>query len=99
MTAIKDGGMYPHNERPLSGSEILSRTDHFNEAVFNGLRTRYGIQLQKIHAWKMDSEKMNPILLKWKDRLDIKKDTISLKPDSYKYADEIASDMMRTELK
>ena len=41
-------------------------------------------------------KKMNPTILKWKDRLDITKDTISLKPDSYKYADEIASDMMIT---
>jgi oxygen-independent coproporphyrinogen-3 oxidase len=85
-----------HNEKPVSGSETLSQTDHFNEAVFNGLRTRGGIQLHKIHPWERDSKKMNPAILKWKDRLNITKDTISLKSDSYKYADEIASDMMIT---
>ena len=40
---------------------------------------------------------MNPTILKWKDRLTITKDTISLKSDSYKFADEIASNMMITE--
>ena len=88
--------MLAHHERPLSGSETLSRTDHFNEAIFNGLRTREGIQLQKIHSWETDSKKMNSTVLKWKDQLDITKDTISLKSDSFKYADEIALDMMRT---
>ena len=88
--------MLEHNEKPVSGSETLSQTDHFNEAVFNGLRTREGIQLRKIHSWEKDSKKMNPAILKWKDRLNITKDTISLKSDSYKYADEIASDMMIT---
>ena len=88
--------MLEHNEKPVSGSETLSQIDHFNEAVFNGLRTRGGIQLHKIHSWERDSKKMNPAILKWKDRLNITKDTISLKSDSYKYADEIASDMMIT---
>ena len=88
--------MLEHNEKPVSGSETLSQTDHFNEAVFNGLRTREGIQLRNIHSWETDLKKMNPTILKWKDRLNITKDTISLKSDSYKYADEIASDMMIT---
>ena len=82
---------------PLSGSETLSQIDHFNEAVFNGLRTREGIQLRNIHSWETDVNKMNLTILKWKDRLDITKDTIFLKYDSYQYADEIASDMMITE--
>ena len=89
--------MLEHNEKPISGSETLSQTDHFNEAVFNGLRTREGIQLRKIPSWEADSKKMNPAILKWKDQLDITKDTICLKSDSYKYADAIASDMMITE--
>ena len=89
--------MLVHNERPLSGFETLSQTDHFNEAVFNGLRTREGIQLRKINSWKADFKNINPTIQKWKDQLDITKDSIFLKSDSYKYADEIASDMMRTE--
>jgi oxygen-independent coproporphyrinogen-3 oxidase len=86
--------MLEHNEKPVSGSERLSQTDHFNEAVFNGLRTREGIQLRNIHSWETDLKKMNPAILKWKDQLDITKDAIFLKSDSYKYADAIASDMM-----
>ena len=88
-----------HNESPVSGSETLSQMNHFNEAVFNGLRTREGIQLRKINSWKTDSEKMKPSIQKWKDRLIVTKESISLKSDSYRYADEIAADMMQTETK
>jgi coproporphyrinogen III oxidase-like Fe-S oxidoreductase len=89
--------MLEYNEKPVSGSETLSQIDHFNEVVFNGLRTREGIQLRNIHPWETDLKKMNPSILKWKDQLDITKETIFLKSDSYKYADAIASDMMITE--
>ena len=91
--------MLAHNERPISGSEKLSQSDHFNEVVFNGLRTREGIQLQKIHSLEAASEKMNPTIQKWNEQLKITKDAISLKSDSIKYADEIASDMMQNETK
>ena len=63
--------MLDHNEKPVSGSETLSQIDHFNEAVFNGLRTREGLQLRTIHALETDRNKMNLTILKWKDRLDI----------------------------
>ena len=85
-----------HNERPVNGLETLTHTDHFNEAVFNGLRTQKGIQFRDIKSWKTNSAKIIPTIQKWKDRLDIKKDSISLKSNSYQYADEIASDMMQT---
>ena len=88
--------MLAHNERPISGSEKLSQSDHFNEVVLNGLRTREGIQLQKIYPSEANSGKMNSTMQKWKDQLEVTKDTISLKSDSFKYADEIALDMMRT---
>ena len=91
--------MLAHNERPISGSETLSQSDHFNEVVLNGLRTREGIQLQKIYPSEANSGKMNSTMQKWKDQLEVTKDTISLKSDSFKYADEIALDMMRTETK
>ena len=91
--------MLDHNKIPISGSEMLSQMDRFNETVFNGLRTREGIQLQKINAWAVDTQKMNTTIKKWKDQLDVTNKAIILKPNSYKYADEIASDMMQTELK
>jgi len=84
-----------NNERPIIGSESLTREDHFNEAVFNGLRTMKGIQIGKINSWKDEINNMNSAIQKWKNRLDITKDSISLKSDSYKYADEIALDMMQ----
>ena len=88
--------MLSRNEIPITGSEKLSQRDHFNEVILNGLRTRGGIQLRKIHAWKMNPTIMNPTILKWKSKLDVTEDTISLKSNSYKYADEIASDMLQT---
>ena len=91
--------MLEHNEKPERGSETLSYIDHINEIIFNGLRTSEGIQLRKIKGWETNSEKMNPTIQKWKAQLNVTKDTISLKSDSYKYADEIALDMIQTELK
>ena len=44
-----------NNERPVIGSESLTREDHFNEAVFNGLRTQKGIQFRNIKSWKTNS--------------------------------------------
>ena len=85
------------NERPLEDLEILSQTDHFNEAVINGLRTRQGIQLQKINLWKSHLEKINPVLNMWKENLVVTKTSIRLNTNAYKYADEIASDMMQIE--
>ncbi len=88
-----------NNERPVIGSESLTREDHFNEAIFNGLRTTKGIQIGKINSWKDEINNMNPAIQKWKNSLDITKDSISLKSDSYKYADEIALDLMQIDTK
>ena len=77
------------NKSPVLETEILSKTDHYNEAVFNGLRTRNGIPLQKINAYDT-----NHSYKKWGDLLEIKKDRIFLKMNQYKYADAIASDLM-----
>ncbi len=88
-----------NNKRPVIGSESLTREDHFNEAVFNGLRTTKGIQIRKINSWKDEINNVNSAIQKWKNRLDITKDSISLKSDSYKYADEIALDMIQIDTK
>ena len=86
------------NENPISGSEILSTNDHYNETVFNGLRMQEGIELQKLKSLNANSEKMNQTIIKWKERLNVTKDSIRLKNNYYRYADEIASEMMLTEL-
>ena len=77
------------NKSPVLEAEILSKTDRYNEAIFNGLRTRNGIPLQKINAYDT-----NHSYKKWGDLLEIKKDRIFLKMNQYKYADAIASDLM-----
>ena len=86
------------NKNPISGTEILSKNDHYNETVFNGLRMQEGIELQKLKSLNANSEKMNQTIIKWKERLNVTKDSIRLKNNYYRYADEIASEMMITEL-
>jgi len=88
--------MLRNNKRPMSGSEILSQSDHLNELIFNGLRTREGIQMHKMDEWDTTSQTIEYVLNKWDSQLDIGTDTIRLKKDAYKFADEIATDLMHT---
>ena len=78
----------------MSGSEILSQSDHLNELIFNGLRTCEGIQIHKMNGWDTTSQTIEYALNKWDSQLDIGPDTIRLKKDAYKFADEIATDLM-----
>ena len=82
---------------PLSGSETLSQIDRFNEIVLNGLRTQDGIQMRKINSFNTKLNQINSAINKWQDQLVITKKSIRIKTNYYKYADEIASDMMLTE--
>ena len=44
MEKIKDG------KSPISGQETLNNNEHFNEIIFNGIRTINGIQLNKLNS-------------------------------------------------
>ncbi len=83
---------------PVIGSEILSQKDQYNEIIFNGLRTKSGIPLQKIKQKQIHFFESNYIYKKWGKYLNITSDHIKLKFDQYKYADEIASDLMLSDI-
>jgi len=87
-----------NKKSPIIGSEILSQKDQYNEIIFNGLRTRSGIPLQKINENKLHFFKPNYIYKKWGKYLEITNDYIRLNLNQYKYADEIASDLMLIDL-
>ena len=83
------------NESPMSGSEKLSAIDHYNEVIFNGLRTENGIQLKKLDSWSLHSQQFNSTIKKWHEKLDVTKQVVRLKKENYAFADEIASDLMQ----
>ena len=83
------------DESPKSGSEKLSTIDHYNEIIFNGLRTKNGIQLKKMDPRDLHSQHFNSTIKKWNGKLDVTKQVVRLKKEHYVFADEIASDLMQ----
>ena len=83
-----------NDKSPISGREKLKNNEHFNEIIFNGIRTNTGIQLNKINSLSMNSNNLNMSIKKWANELDVTNKFIILKKEAYKFADEIASDMM-----
>ena len=83
------------DESPKSGSEKLSTLDHYNEIIFNGLRTKNGIQLKKMDPRDLHSQHFNSTIKKWNGKLDVTKQVVRLKKEHYVFADEIASDLMQ----
>ena len=83
------------NELPVSGSEILSPTDRFNEGVMYGLRTNRGIP-RKIFQRDEYTGSFHSYIKKWEKHLDISQDTIRVRTGHYHLADEIAIDMLVT---
>ena len=88
MEKIKDG------KSPISGQETLNNNEHFNEIIFNGIRTINGIQLNKLNSLSISSNILNTSIKKWTNELKVTNKFITLKKEAYKFADEIASDMM-----
>lgn len=84
-----------NNQSPKGGSEILSSIDHYNEIIFNGLRTQNGIQLKKFDSGASHMQYLNSALKKWHGKFDVTKELIRLKKENYILADEIASDLMQ----
>ena len=81
------------NKRPIVGSETLSHSDRFNEAVIYGLRTKRGISTEILK--NIDhSNSFRSRLRKWENYLEISKDNIRIKPGYYHRADEISTEML-----
>ena len=63
--------------------------------IFNGIRTNNGIELKKLNSFSSYSNDFNASIIKWNDKLNISSKFIQLKKEAFKFADEIASDMMK----
>ena len=83
------------NQSPIAEKEILNEMEHFNEIIFNGIRTNNGIELKKLNSFSSHSNDFNASIIKWNDKLNISSKFIQLKKEAFKFADEIASDMMK----
>ena len=82
------------NESPLENFEVLSKKNHFNELIFNGLRMVEGVptkKLTELFSGDIDSY-LNTKLNKW-DGLELSEDNIFLNERGIMLADEIASDL------
>ena len=78
---------------PVAGSETLSSLNQFNERVIYGLRTKNGISTKLLQKYE-HKDKIKSSLQKWKNYLEVYKETIRIKPGNYHLADEISADMM-----
>jgi len=76
------------NNLPIQDSEILSSTDILNEIVMNGLRTNLGIPTSSFNNLGDIS------IQKWESYLERENGSLSLKPEHFHLADEIATDLM-----
>ena len=84
------------NEKPIAGSEILSHSDRFNEAVIYGLRTNEGISTEILKNIDHNAS-IRSKLEKWKNHLEISKKIIRIKPGHYHLADEISTEILSSD--
>ena len=75
------------------GFETLSLLNQFNETIIFGLRTKNGISTKLLQKYK-HKDKIESSLQKWKNYLEVYKETIRITPGNYHLADEISADMM-----
>ena len=80
-------------KQPLAGFETLSLLNQFNETIIFGLRTKNGVQTEKLHNFESE-EVLEPSLQKWEKSLDISNEAIRIKPEHYHLADAISKDML-----
>ena len=82
------------NDSPLESFEVLTKKDHFNELIFNGLRMVSGIPREKlVTLFPGDfNHYLNTKVTKW-DGLELSEDRLFLNRKGVMLADEIASDL------
>ena len=83
-----------NNKTPIEGSEILSRTENYNEIILNGLRLSDGIQISDLIKYDdlINKNKLNKINKKW-DCLSISDKNIKLINNGFLFVDEITKDL------
>tara|TARA_Y100001970_G_scaffold50742_1_gene64212 strand:- start:21159 stop:22286 length:1128 start_codon:yes stop_codon:yes gene_type:complete len=83
-----------NNKTPIEGSEILSRTENYNEIILNGLRLSDGIQISDLMEYDdlINKHTLNKINKKW-DCISISDKNIKLINNGFLFVDEITKDL------
>jgi len=76
---------------PVSNSELLSKRDHYNEIIMNGLRTSTGINTQKLISLN-NKANFDDIIKKW-PQLIMESNHLKLKNNNFMLLDEITADL------
>ena len=82
------------NKLPIEGVETLTKENHYNEIILNGLRLKEGVSISHLKKYNNIITKNNfdKINQKW-DCLSISKKKIKLIDNGFLFVDEISSDM------
>jgi oxygen-independent coproporphyrinogen-3 oxidase len=82
------------NESPISGSEILSDNNKFNELIFNGLRMTEGAAIKELerHYQGLFRSYLEQAMIKWPQLL-YKDGYLKLSEKGVLLADEISADL------
>ena len=83
-----------NNKLPVENNEKLSRNDHYNEIILNGLRLKNGINLSSLNKYSdlANLDYLNTIHKKW-DCLSISDNNIKLIDNGFLFVDEITKDL------
>ncbi len=87
-------GSISNNKLPVENNEKLSRNDHYNEIILNGLRLKNGINLSSLNKYSdlANLDYLNTIHKKW-DCLSISDNNIKLIDNGFLFVDEITKDL------
>ena len=83
-----------NNKLPVENNEKLSRNDHYNEIILNGLRLKNGINLSSLNKYSdlVNLDYLNTIHKKW-DCLYVSDNNIKLIDNCFLFVDEITKDL------
>jgi len=83
-----------NNKLPVENNEKLSRSDHYNEIILNGLRLKNGINLSSLNKYSdlVNLDYLNTIHKKW-DCLYVSDNNIKLIDNGFLFVDEITKDL------
>ena len=83
-----------NNKLPVENNEKLSRNDHYNEIILNGLRLKNGINLSSLNKYSdlVNLDYLNTIHKKW-DCLYVSDNNIKLIDNGFLFVDEITKDL------
>lgn len=83
------------DEKDSSVCEILTERDRFNELILTGLRTKWGVDLSKLEAFRVPDDQWNQKITEYTEQglLVISDQTLRLSREGIKFADRIAMEL------